>query len=165
MNNSDRIENLLPFIEEFGTIFESYSVPRMSGRILGWLLVSDPPHQSAGQLAEVLQASKGAISSATQMLTRSGLVKKVKFPGDRKTYYVIPSGIWAELNNNRNRSTARYRRLAEEGLELIKDDPPEIRERLEEMHHIHAYFERERPKMMQKWIEEWEAYQREKDHE
>jgi DNA-binding transcriptional regulator GbsR (MarR family) len=164
LKKSNRIERLLPFVEEFGTIFENYGVPRMSGRILGWLLVSDPPHQSAGQLATVLQASKGAISSATQMLTRSGLVKRVKFPGDRKTYYVIPVGIWAELNNDRNRSTARYRKLAKQGLELIQDDPPEIQERLEEMHHIHAFFERERPKMMQKWLQEWEAYNREKDN-
>ena len=158
MNDKKQTQKLLSFAEEFGSIYEGFGVPRMSGRIFGWLLVCSPPHQSAAQLAEVLQASKGSISSATRILIQSGMVKKVKFPGDRKTYYVIPSGIWAETTRMRDRYTMVFRKLAERGLELIADQPHEIQERLIEMQHIHAFFERERPKLVEQWLEAWDEY-------
>ncbi len=156
MNENQQTEQLLSFAEEFGVIYESFGVPRMSGRILGWLLVCTPTHQSAGQLAEMLRASKGSISSATRILIQSGMIKKTKFPGDRKTYYVIPAGIWADIIRMRDRFTTVFRKLAEQGLELLADQPPETRERLAEMHHIHAFFERERPKLVEQWLAAWE---------
>ncbi|TES89068.1 MAG: MarR family transcriptional regulator, partial [Dehalococcoidia bacterium] len=47
------------FAEEVGIVFEQTGIPRMAGRILGWLLISDPPHQSTEQLTKALLASKG----------------------------------------------------------------------------------------------------------
>ena len=41
------------FVEEAGIVFEQTGLPRMAGRIFGWLLICDPPHQSTDQLAEV----------------------------------------------------------------------------------------------------------------
>ena len=35
------------FIEETGIVFEQTGLTRMSGRMFGWLLISDPPYQSA----------------------------------------------------------------------------------------------------------------------
>ena len=152
----ERTKKLQTFIEELGMIFEGFGLARMSGRVLGWLLVSDPPHQSASQLAEVLQASKGSISSSTRILIRSGLVERLRLPGDRKTYYVVKKDVWSQLTRTRDRATTVFKNVARRGLDIIKDDPKEIRERLEAMHHIHAFSERERPKLMQRWKEEWE---------
>jgi len=36
----------LHFIEDIGLFFEQLGLPRMAGRILGVLLISDPPAQS-----------------------------------------------------------------------------------------------------------------------
>ena len=52
------------FVEECGLYFEGIGLTRMAGRIIGWLLISDPPHQTQGDLVEVLQASKSSISVA-----------------------------------------------------------------------------------------------------
>ena len=41
-------------VEEFGIAFEQTRFPRMAGRIVGWLLISDPPYQSAEQLVDAL---------------------------------------------------------------------------------------------------------------
>jgi len=65
------------YVEEVGVIYEGMGFPRMAGRIIGWLLICDPPHQSQAQLGAVLHASKGSISTMTQMLLRTGLVKRV----------------------------------------------------------------------------------------
>ena len=42
----------------------------MAGRMRGWLLICDPPEQTAAELADALQASRGAISGAADPLER-----------------------------------------------------------------------------------------------
>lgn len=57
----------------------------MVGRALGWLLVCEPPEQSAAELAETLQASKGSISTATRVLLRLGFIERVEeYLADRR---------------------------------------------------------------------------------
>ena len=33
------------FVEDVGVVFEKTGLPRMAGRMFGWLLISDPPYQ------------------------------------------------------------------------------------------------------------------------
>ena len=51
--------------------------------------------------------------------------------------------------------------LQQHGIELLADEPLEVKERLVEMHHIHAFYERERPKLLERWKKEWAAYKKE----
>ena len=51
-------------VEDFGLAFEQTGMPRMSGRIIGSLLISDPPHQSMDQLVGVLTSN---MFSSTQV--------------------------------------------------------------------------------------------------
>ena len=50
----------LAFVEEFGRLLEEEGAPRIAGRILGWLLICEPPYQSFNDLVGVLGASKGS---------------------------------------------------------------------------------------------------------
>ena len=53
-------EQLWRFIDATGTwISSSYGMTRMTGRVLGWLLVCDPVEQTAAQLSAALDASAG----------------------------------------------------------------------------------------------------------
>ena len=74
MNDEQQVEEK-HFVEEVGLFFEQSGMPRMAGRILGWLLISDPSHQTTSELAEVLLASKGSISTMTRLLIRIGLIE------------------------------------------------------------------------------------------
>ncbi|MBA3470937.1 MAG: hypothetical protein H0T53_14985 [Herpetosiphonaceae bacterium] len=56
------------FVEKVGLLYEQVGLQRMAGRILGWLLICDPPAQSAADLAAALDASKGSISGITRQL-------------------------------------------------------------------------------------------------
>ena len=62
MNNNLQLEKKR-FIEEVGLLFEQTGLPRMAGRILGWLLIANPPHQTTSHLTEALLASKASIST------------------------------------------------------------------------------------------------------
>ena len=75
------------FVEEVGILFEQTGMPRMAGRILGWLSVSDSPHQTTSDLAEALMASKGSISTMTRFLIRIGLIERISPLGQRRDYF------------------------------------------------------------------------------
>ena len=146
-----------PFIEEVGLSFEVMGLPRMAGRIFGWLLLSDPPHQSPGELAEVLQASKGSISTMTRLLVQIGLIERISLPGRRRDYFRIKLNAWSEVSRQRLAQISTFRQLAEQGLQILETDDPLLRQRLEEMRDIHAFLERELPLMTDRWEQQRRA--------
>ncbi|MDX2239752.1 MAG: MarR family transcriptional regulator [Leptolyngbyaceae cyanobacterium bins.302] len=139
------------FVEDVGLLFETVGFPRMAGRVFGWLLLSNPPHQSPGELAEVLQASKGSISTMTRLLEQLGLIERVSLPGQRRDYFRIKLNAWSELSKRRMDQITAFRKLAERGLTLLAEETPELTQRLREMYDIHAFFEAEIPLMLDRW--------------
>jgi DNA-binding transcriptional regulator GbsR (MarR family) len=148
---SSQKEQLLHYIEEFGLFFEQFGLPRTAGRMLGWLLVCDPPHQTMDELAEVLQVSKSSISTTSRMLIQSGLVSKVSFPGERKDFYRISDDAWIKAWSGRNAQIALMRQLAEQGLNLLTGNSPERRMRLQNMRDLYLFLEEELPKLTERW--------------
>jgi len=142
------------FIEEMGLMFEQVGMPRMAGRIFAWLLIANPPLQSSGELVEVLQASKGSISTITRLLIQIGLIERVSLPGDRRDYFQIKPNAWSQLSQQRLKQIAAFRELAEQGLGLMEGASPAMQQRLREMRDIHAFWERELPLLNQRWEEE-----------
>jgi DNA-binding transcriptional regulator GbsR (MarR family) len=139
------------FAENFGIFFEKLGVPRMAGRIWGWLLVCDPPHQTAAELAEALMASRGSISTMTRLLLQFGLIEEIGLPGQRNRLYRVRPGAFSELLKARMSLTTEVRKMAERGLELLEGGPPRARRRLEECRDFYAFFEKEFPALVQKW--------------
>ncbi|WP_027891565.1 GbsR/MarR family transcriptional regulator [Calidithermus chliarophilus] len=131
------------YVEEFALMYESAGLPRIAGRILGWLMVCDPPEQSAAQLAQELGASKASISTMTRMLTQFSLIERVSKRGSRQDFYRIKPGAWTDLMKTRMASLSAFRVLADKGLKLMETAPPERKVRLEEMRDLYAFFEQE----------------------
>ena len=144
----------LEYVEEFGVLFEQFGLARMVGRVLGVLLISDPPERSAEELAEVLRASRGSISSATRALVQMGLVVRLTKPGERRDYFRVRPGAWRELMRREMEALTTFRRMAERGLGLLSSGSPEARRGLEEMHDFYAYWEREMPSVLERWEKE-----------
>ncbi len=152
--NASKTEQALKqmhFVEDVGLSFEMVGLPRMAGRIFGWLLLSDPPHQSPGELADVLQASKGSISTMTRLLVQIGLIERISLPGQRRDYFRIKPHAWTELTKQRMAQITAFRQLAERGLELLEGENPQLRDRLVEMRDMHAFLEQELPALIQRW--------------
>jgi len=139
------------FIEDVGLLYGEMGFPRMAGRIFGWLLLCEPPHQSAEQLANAVEASKASISSMTRLLIQMGVVEKIGIPGRRDIYYRIRSGSWSELMRNSLANMTDMRKLADRGLELISHRAPESRQRLQEVRDFHAFLEREIPSLLDRY--------------
>ena len=153
--NNNRQTGEEKFVEDVGIVFEQTGLPRMAGRIFGWLMICDPPHQSPGELAEVLIASKGSISSMTRLLIQIGLLERFSMPGIRHDYFrlradacpcIMKRGLEDEIK--------LFRQLAERGLELLAGKAPLTRKWLEEMRDAYAFLEREFPALMERWEQE-----------
>ncbi len=154
MDDLEQRSARLHFVEDIGLAFERAGMPRMAGRILGWLLICNPPHQSPGQLAEALQASKGSISSMTRLLLQISLIERISLPGQRRDYFRIRSNSWTEIFRQRMFMVSTLRQLAEQGLHLMADESPAQRQRLEEMRDLYAFFEHEVPALLARWERE-----------
>ena len=150
MSNEPQLE-AKHFVEDVGIFFEQSGLPRMAGRILGWLLICGAPQQSTSELVAALQASKGSISTITRLLIRIGLIERFSLLGVRHDYFRIKPGIWHHLIKENQVQTTTMRQLAERGLELLKDKPPFNRQQLEEMRNMYAFFEREYPALLERW--------------
>ncbi|HVN54537.1 MAG TPA: MarR family transcriptional regulator [Anaerolineaceae bacterium] len=144
----------LIYVEKVGRYFEQLTLPRMAGRIFGWLLISETPLVSANELVDVLQASKSSISSMTRLLIQIDLVELVSLPGDRRDYYRVAANAWASSLRARLAQAQAFRLLAEEGLALLAGSDPERRLRLEEMRGLYAMLEAEIPKLLERWQSE-----------
>ena len=150
-------DELVSFADEMGMFYEDLGLPRAWGRVLGWLLVCEPDSQSAEDFANVLHGSRGSVSMTTRALIRTGMVERRTIRGDRRTYYRIRPESWTALLEEQQQSTKRLRTLAERGLDLLKEEPPEHRRRLEEMHSLMAFCERELPALVDRWRRERDA--------
>ena len=139
------------FIEQFGVYFERSGYTRMAGRIFGFLLISNPPHQSMGQIVERLHASKSSISTNARLLIQLNLVDQIPIPGERPLFYRVRPGGWTAVFLERLMAVTRARTLLADGLALLTGQPEEQRARLEEMDDMYAFCERELPEMFARW--------------
>lgn len=142
------------FVENTGLFFERLGLQRMAGRIIGWLLICDPSHQTMGEIVEALKASKSTISTSLKQLQMIALVERFTLPGDRRDYYRLTDDVWRRSFEAKTKDAAEFRRLAEQGLQVLKDDLPQKRERLELMRDMYAFIEREVPILLDRWDEE-----------
>jgi len=148
-------EALWSFIDAAGRwAGKSWGMPQMSGRVLGWLLVCDPIEQTAAQLAEALDASKGSISTATGMLVRARLVDRLHIRGERADRFRIRPDAWDD--QIRDQGTVEARSVLAQGLEALAGEPAWRRARLEELDAFYAWWETRMPAL---W-DEWQEYKR-----
>jgi predicted transcriptional regulator len=142
------------YVEEFGLLFGQFGLSRMFGRVLGVLMISDPPERSAEELAEELGASRGSISQTTRSLIQMGLVQRWARPGERRDYFRIKPGAWYEIMRREMESLGDFRETAERGLGLLDSNDPDARRSLEEMRDFYAYWENEMPAVLERWEKE-----------
>ncbi len=144
----------ITFADHVGRFYASrYGYPPMVGRVLGYLLVCDPKAQTIAELSDALLASRTAISGALNVLERTGAAQRSRAAGERM------DRVRLDFSSAQSRGfdISEYQQLgdlAREGLEVLKDEPPERRAMLLEMAAF-ADFLVERMRALQV---DWEAH-------
>jgi DNA-binding transcriptional regulator GbsR (MarR family) len=144
------------FIEEMGQFLGGYGMTPMAGRMWGWLLLCDPPEQTAAEIADALQASRGAISGTARILTSAGFIRRTTRRGDRREYFSSPPEAMDSMLSNAGVVYRRLREIAEHGV-AAAGDSPSAKARLEEFRDVITFIEQELPRMIDGFFSDREA--------
>jgi hypothetical protein len=131
----------LRFIEDTALLYERAGHPRMAGRILAWLMICDPPYQTAGQIATALSASKASVSTNIRMFVDFGIVERFTRPPERRDYYRLLPTMWPRALERALPLLAAFREIADRGLKLVEGHPEECRARVREMRAFYEFYE------------------------
>ena len=140
-------------VESMARMLSAGGLPLAAARMWAYLLVCEPPEQSAAELAETLHASRGSISGSARLLETAGLIRRSSRKGDRREYFSVPPGSIIQVLNARLPVTRAWRQLADEGLAILGDRTPASRARLQELRDVYAFMEQELPAMLERFVE------------
>ena len=137
------------WVEQLSILLERDGLPRMAGRIFGWLLLCDPPEQSMEELAAAVQGSKASMSTMTRLLVNAALVEKVRLPGARRDAFRIRPGQWRQLWRSRMQLVDEATRLTGRGLALLEGRPAWVRARLEDLYYQYRFIGERLPALLE----------------
>lgn len=120
-------ESKLNFIERLGVLSEDDGQPRIMGRIWGLLMVMPTP-VTAANIAELLQISRGSVSTNMKLLTIMNVVSKSTQPGEREAFYSIAEQPYSALIKGYAERMSANSKTVKDSLEGIEN--PVVRERI-----------------------------------
>lgn len=127
------------FIEEVGITSEGDGLPRIAGRLFGYLLLSPEP-RSLDEIAEALEVSKGSASTDARLLLRHGWLRRVSQTGDRKDYYELAPDFFAEIVAYRLTRWDSLHDVVASALPGLDDEPGEVIDRLRYLERAQTFF-------------------------
>ncbi|MHA1560127.1 MAG: GbsR/MarR family transcriptional regulator [Alphaproteobacteria bacterium] len=127
---------LARFIEKVGLFCERDNLPRIAGRVLGFLIVEEGAF-SLRELAERLQVSRASVSTNARMLTEIGVAEHVTRPGDRQDYYQLAPNPFHRMLAGRAVVFREVSRLFEDAAAAFPPAREVARGRLKEMAALH----------------------------
>jgi len=139
-NRQRRVDrnDLLDWVERVATFFaEHYGLPPITGRIVGWLMICDPPQQSPAQIAMAIAASRASLTTSLRLLTASGLVHRLTRSGGRTSYFRIDDDMWQKVIRRRIVSMMSFGEITQDAIGLLGADNP----RAARVRAAHDFFE------------------------
>jgi DNA-binding transcriptional regulator GbsR (MarR family) len=126
------------FVEDMGGMVLVHGAPRALMRVLGWMVVCEPPDQTAADVQSELRLSAGSVSTSLRYLGETGLVERVSQPGDRRIFYRLNTDGWELVLKERFRAFNEIRRVADKAVMAAAD---QANDRLHEMRDTWAFLE------------------------
>lgn len=113
---------LLEWVESVTAFLTRDGISPIAGRILGWLMICDPPEQTAAQIALAIGASRASITTNMQILTTMEIVSRRTRAGERTAYYRIEDGAWEKLVQRQVASLTSFCEITSDGMSLLGPD-------------------------------------------
>lgn len=137
--------------ERLTRMLEEVGFPHTIARVYVALTLAEGEGLSTSELVEELGVSKASVSNATQFLVGTELTERYRVRGSREAHYRILKGVWGPILAKKFAAVGYIRRTVGEAMELGPSDM--ARERLEEMHDVYSFFEKEFREIMARWAE------------
>jgi len=143
------------FIERIGIQFDEMGIGRTPGRIIGSLMINDPPYMNMNELVEKTSMSKASISTGLALLTQIGFIERFSIPTERADYYRIENDFWKKSLHTKITALSGFTQAIDEALSLIgnkaEDEYPDRTKTLEEMLAMYRFFENKLPDLFEEW--------------
>jgi DNA-binding transcriptional regulator GbsR (MarR family) len=130
-------ERLLEWVEKVAMYLARDGVPPIAGRVLGWLMVCDPPEQTPAQISAAIGASRASLTSNLRLLTGMGFLTWRTRPGGRTGYYRMAEEAWSAVVRRQVAGITSFLDITRAGLDLVGPDG----DRSNRVRQAHAAFE------------------------
>jgi len=153
MPRTKKADALRAYADELALFYEHGGLSRIPSRVLGWLMVCDPPQQTAADLVTALSVSKASVSTTLRLLQSVGLIERAPSTGGRAMSYRLCEDGFTALFERKLDSLTAFLPLADRGLAILGAGSVNAR-RLREMRALNRFYQRELPKLTAKWARE-----------
>ncbi len=140
------------YIESLGVFFEHFGLPRLVGRLLGLLMLSDRP-LTLDDMARALLVSRASVSTNIRIALHNEYVARVGIPGDRRDFYRFSDAVWERRALLMVEASKASLSMAERGLATLGPEDVRARERLEVMRDYCVFSIEETYRMQERWSE------------
>ena len=120
------------FVEQLGLVAQAEGMPRIAGRIMGFLVIYGGPFSFA-ELATRLQVSRGSISTNSRLLENLGVIERITRPGDRQDYFQIRWKPYVQLLKGALARLYKAREVVDEAKGMLPTDWVDAQARLGEL--------------------------------
>lgn len=139
------------FADKLGRFFEKNGLPRMAGRVMGYLLTSAPAEQTFDEIVAAVAASRSSVSVATQLLVRLEFVERFGIPEDRRDRYRVRNNVWAVMLRQDISAAKELKELAEGALRSMKGAKGDGAVRLHVMRDFYTFLEESLVPLLAQW--------------
>ena len=138
------------FADEVGTVMSGMGMPAAFGKLMGWLLICDPPQQTSTQLTEALGLSKGSVSTGMRALEQLGMVRRVPVRGRGHAYEMLPDALVHTVDARR--LYMAFHDVMQKGIDLLggDDDVPRA-QRLRVTRDFYAFVAERVPRLIEEF--------------
>ncbi len=138
-------------VERIGVTFEKSGMSPVAARIIGLLMMAEPPYLTLEEITEATRASKSSVSNALKFLQSEGLIEYITFSGDRKRYFQLYTSTWLEVLQQRVASITPFRKILLETVDMRSNQHPHFNQSLLDICELYGEFERGVTKIIDNW--------------
>jgi DNA-binding transcriptional regulator GbsR (MarR family) len=148
---TDKSQYVKELVEKIGVVVEKAGFQPAVGRVLGCLMVSDPPYKTFDEIQRYLGISKSAVSNALNGLMSRDMVDYITMPGDRKRYFQLAAhGMISQMKKKIGLHSAMPQ-LLQIVVEARSNKYPEFNRSLLETSEFLSFMEKEINAAIDKW--------------
>ena len=120
------------FVDELGLISQESGESRISGRMIGLLLVEGKA-LSLGEISERLGVSRASVSTNARLLARRGVIRLIAHGGNRRDYYELAAMPFVDILEELAHRFSRHGQTIDRCVQNLRAEDPAAARRASEL--------------------------------
>ncbi|MER6018490.1 hypothetical protein [Streptomyces anulatus] len=129
---------------------EAHGVTWEKGRVMAWMIISDPVEQTLPQICAAVDATPDQVEQLIEQLVLAGLYQRIETQGAETRYRLVDDG-YPKAVSDTFASWPEYRGIFQYGLEALKDASAERRRRIAEIEELFGHIVGDLADMSRRW--------------